>query len=168
MREFIREIGADLQERMENSEAISIFVKNRSKFEGWLKVELAEALMKNNCKEILPENDGTDMTFKHDNKNFAIELKTVNTNYRFANVENKGRPITSNVSGVVWDIAKLKKLPYDKRVMIFVVFPLDINRNRNWKDMHLPKVTKMLKKEPLSFPLNFRSQRPGMLYICSF
>ncbi len=37
---------------------------------------------------------------------YAIEIKTVNTNYRHPLVENRGRPIMKNIKGVLKDIEK--------------------------------------------------------------
>jgi hypothetical protein len=90
--------------KLENNIGVSIFAKERAKFEGWLKVELCESLSKH-FPTVTPEKDRIDITF--DDR--AIELKTVNTSYQYENVKKKTRPITKNIQGVIADIEKLKK-----------------------------------------------------------
>ena len=69
----------NLKNILENHEGVSIFASNRSKFEGWLKVELIQILKNHNYGDVLPEKDRIDVTFG----NWALELKTCNTNYRY-------------------------------------------------------------------------------------
>ncbi|MGC9123879.1 MAG: hypothetical protein ACP5IB_07445, partial [Thermoplasmata archaeon] len=83
--------------RIKNKKGLYIFAQNRSKFEGWLKVELCDILYKNGIEPI-PEyfdkslNKNIDLAFE--NKEWAIELKTINTNYRDKNTNEKSRPVT--------------------------------------------------------------------------
>ena len=79
----------ELKPRLESNKGLAIFAKERAKFEGWLKVELIE-ILSNYFDDITPENNRIDITFE----DWAIELKTVNTNIRYKNVINKQRPIT--------------------------------------------------------------------------
>lgn len=80
----------ELKPKLENNNGLAIFAKERAKFEGWLKVELIE-ILSNYFNSITPENNWIDITFEE----WAIELKTVNTNIRYPNVNNKQRPITN-------------------------------------------------------------------------
>jgi hypothetical protein len=111
-------IISDLKPKLEQSKGLAIFVSKRAKFEGWLKVEFCATLAKF-VDSVAPERNRIDVTFD----DWAIELKTINTNYRVANVENKQRPITRNVEGVLKDIEKLHKSSYLKKAVLFVVFP---------------------------------------------
>ncbi|MGB9763603.1 MAG: hypothetical protein ACPLW7_06440, partial [Minisyncoccia bacterium] len=114
--------------RIKDKKGLYIFAQNRSKFEGWLKVELCDILYKNGIKPI-PEyfdkslNKNIDLAFE--NKEWAIELKTINTNYRDKNTYVKSRPITKNVGDLEKDIEKLKNLnEFKNKAILFVVFPL--------------------------------------------
>jgi len=83
---FAKLIFDEMKPKLESSQGLSIFAKERAKFEGWLKVELCDSLSKY-YKDIVPERNRTDLTFE----DWAIELKTVNTNIRYENVKNKHR-----------------------------------------------------------------------------
>jgi len=65
----------DLKTKLENSKGIDVFVKNRAKFEGWLKVEIVNILcnrMPDKTDKIIPEAPDS-------NKNITSE-KTKITN----------------------------------------------------------------------------------------
>ena len=62
----------EIKPKLENNQGLSIFAKERAKFEGWLKVELCNSLSKY-FKDVTPEKNRIDVTFE----NWAIELKTV-------------------------------------------------------------------------------------------
>lgn len=155
-------IFREIKTKLENNQGLFIFAKERAKFEGWLKVELCDSLSKF-FNDIAPEKERIDVTFA----NWAIELKTVNTNIRYRNVENKTRPITKNVQGVIKDIKRLKKSKsYTNKAVLFVVFPITHN-NKNWKE-HLGKITKELRKvkhESFDFKDKKGNEIPGVIYI---
>ena len=88
--------------------------------------------------DVVPEKNWIDITFQ----DWAIELKTVNTNIRYKNVKNKHRPITKNVQGVIDDIEKLSKTKYANKSVLFVVFPIH-HANSNWQT-HLEKIKEKL------------------------
>jgi len=138
-RKTLETILDDLKTKLENSKSIDVFVKNRAKFEGWLKVETVDILCnKMNPKKITPEApDNNKNITSEENKNdqhidivfddSALELKTVNTSYRHEGIENKTRPITLNVKQLKNDIKKLRKLHREdikNKAILFVVFPL--------------------------------------------
>lgn len=77
-------IFGEIKPKLENNQGLSIFAKKRAKFEGWLKVELCDSLSKH-FKDVAPEKNRIDVTFE----NWAIELKTVNTNSSHEKVEKK-------------------------------------------------------------------------------
>jgi len=136
---------------------VSIFTKERAKFEGWLKVELCDSLSRR-FPDVTPERNRIDITFN----GWAIELKTVNTNYRYENVKNKIRPITMNIQGVVGDVEKLKSANYTNKAILFVVFPVIHNRE-NWQT-HLQKISTSLRKIKFK-EFKFKDEIPGVVYF---
>jgi len=149
----------EIKPKLENNKGLSIFAKERAKFEGWLKVELCDSLSKY-FKDIVPESNRIDITFK----NWAIELKTVNTNIRYKNVKNKHRPITRNTQGVIDDIEKLKSSSYTNRAVLFVVFPIT-HCNENWQ-VQLQRISKLL-REIKYINFNFKNEISGVVYFGS-
>jgi len=152
--------------KMENNSGLVIFAKERAKFEGWLKVELCEILSKY-FSTVIPEKDRIDVTFD----NWAIELKIINTNYRYKNVKSKRRPITKNINGVIKDIEKLKSTNYTNKTVLFVVFPVT-HDYEEWKK-HLKKISEKLddlKYKEFKFKIKhknfrFKSKIPGVIYF---
>lgn len=153
----------EITPKLENNQGLSIFAKERAKFEGWLKVELCDSLSKY-FKDVAPERNcypyRIDVTFE----NWAIELKTVNTNIRYENVKNKHRPITKNTKGVIKDIKKLKSIDYTNKAILFVVFPI-IHGNKNWQ-VQLQRISKLL-RETKHINFNFKDEIPGVVYFGS-
>jgi len=132
------------------------FAIERSKFEGWLKVELIDTLLKNKIVA-KPEVDRVDVSFQ----DTAIELKTINTNYRFDNVENKIRPITKNITGILKDISDLKRKEIKNRFVVFIVFPVEASK-LEWT-FHINKVEKELSE--LTFrEFEFNNGIPSLIY----
>ncbi len=145
--------------KLKNNQGVSIFAKEKAKFEGWLKVELCESLSKR-FPDIAPEKNRIDITFD----DWAIELKTVNTNYRYENVENKTRPITKNIQGVIDDIEKLKHTNYPNKAILFVVFPATRDHEK-WR-IHLQKISDLLRKVEFK-EFEFKDKIPGVIYFGS-
>jgi len=145
----------DLKTKLEKSKGIAVFVKNRAKFEGWLKVEIVDILCnKMNPDEITPEAPDNNENIKsEENKkakhidivfgDSALELKTVNTSYSHEDMENKIRPITDNVNKLKNDIDKLRNLHREdikNKAILFVVFPLSQNNIKKFEDEQLSKL----------------------------
>ena len=146
-----------MKPKLENNQGLSTFAKERAKFEGWLKVELCESLSKY-FTDVIPEKSRIDVTFD----DWAIQLKTVNTNIRYPGVINKTRPITKNVQGIIDDIEKLSSVTYPKKAVLFVVFPI-IHDNEDWQTQ-LQRISRLLRKvEYLQF--NFLNKIPGVIYF---
>ncbi len=57
-------IFSEIKPKLENNQGLSIFAKERAKFEGWLKVELCDSLFKY-FKDVTPEKDRVDVTFEN-------------------------------------------------------------------------------------------------------
>lgn len=124
---------------------LQVAVRQRAKFEGWLKIELATGLLKQGWSvelekvirvkkpKILADIAITDTT------GFCpIMLKTVNTNFVFPGVQKRRRPITRNVNGIKEDVVKLALAGHGGFV-VFVVFPLSCSastRKSKWQKHH--------------------------------
>jgi hypothetical protein len=141
VQELIDRTADELVKRIQASKGLAVFAKRRAKFEGWLKVELIDILLKNGVKDVVPEAGLVDVSFGE----VAIELKTVNTNYRDGIADNLIRPITKNVEDVIEDIKNhrgTKSIKFIYKYIIFIVFPLS-KKNTGW-NTHLQKIEKDL------------------------
>ena len=151
-------IMKELRDKIENHKGLTIFAKNRAKFEGWLKVELVNILQKQ-CPDVEPEKELVDISFK----DWLIELKTVNTNYKYKGVPYKTRPITENVKGVIEDIKQLRKKKSANKAVLFIVFPVD--QNSGYWQKHLEKIDSNL-SACISETFKFNnSDIPGIIYL---
>lgn len=129
-----------------NQDLLNIAVKQKSKFEGWLKFELAHALKQKYCDTRVeyPITDTKSHVDIYTNESF-IELKTPNTNYQKEICEDCTRPITMNVTSIIGDIKKLNNpaILGKKRYIAFVMFPLDAHGAYK---RHTDKIVPYLKK----------------------
>ena len=113
-----------------NQDLLEIAFRQRAKFEGWLKFEIAKEFQKSGkaTKVEYPIAKGHVDLFAD---NCLIELKTPNTSYTCEGVDPKTRPITDNVNSIISDIDKLRNitegLSYDSFIA-FVMFPIDTNK----------------------------------------
>jgi len=140
-------------------DGLEVFAIERAKFEGWVKVELIGILRKY-FKEVLPEENRIDVVAD----GWAIEVKTINTNYRHYLVKKKRRPITKNIKGILKDVKKLKNnIEYANKAVLFIVFPLPKNSMNNWQK-HLNKIQSNL-RNLLSYEFNFKNGIPAVMYL---
>jgi hypothetical protein len=115
-----------------NKTVIRLACKGRSKFEGWLKFEIAKKLIEKGF-EVFPEKGRFDLVISNESgEDFVVELKTANTNYRIRGIENKYRPVTKNFKGIFQDIEKIKRSGKKGKV-VFVIFPVPVNDERYLK-----------------------------------
>ena len=112
--------------------SLQITLRQRAKFEGWLKVELGAALADAGATVALEHTIAgarhrADIAFQLPPERQAlVMLKTVNTNFRFTGVEPRTRPITQNIAGVIEDVQKLRVgTGPELRLLVFPVFPVD-------------------------------------------
>jgi len=165
IQELIDLTAKELIQRIEGSRGLAVFAKRRAKFEGWLKVELIDLLLKNGVKNVVPEVGLIDVSFGE----VAIELKTVNTNYRDGIAENLTRPITKNIADVVEDIKNhrgKKSIEFLYKYVIFVVFPIGEKDEIGWKT-HLQKINDELGESCHPYPFKFHGTKnsvSGRLY----
>jgi len=125
----VRALVHDILEQ--RPDATGLVMRQRAKFEGWLKLELAARLAIEDAFENVrledPYTGGrrADLSFVHDGTTWFVELKTANTNWRAAGIESKTRPITMNISAIIEDINALRRRsPSSRALAIFVIFPI--------------------------------------------
>lgn len=134
MHDLIRKGIVEILEK--NKSLLKIPVRQKAKFEGWLKFELANWLELQGIGNVEVESkvdyrrDRTDITFFHNDEPCSIELKTPNTNWKIPGVVNNGRPITKNIQSVVDDAIKLNST---YGVVAFVLFPIPYQDTR-WEE----------------------------------
>jgi hypothetical protein len=112
---------------------LAIAFRQRAKFEGWLKFELAAYAEENGalsvCVEASPEEQAvasrcrSDLSFRLDDVRYDIELKTPNSNWCLPGVGISTRPITKNIAEIVVDARKLSAWT-DHGLVAFVLFPI--------------------------------------------
>lgn len=159
MDEMINALLEDLIKKMFQSSGLVQFVNERAKFEGWLKVEVCDSLCKQ-YPDVHPEENLIDISFK----DWSIELKTLNTNYRFQKVRPKHKPIDTNVKSVKEDIKKLKmEITSKNKGILFVVFPCNIN-NIKWI-IHKNKIENELSQPLIEKEFTFKNGVPGLIYF---
>jgi len=107
----------EIIDKIQFNVGLNQFAIERSKFEAWFKVELIDTLVDKGF-DAKPEINRIDVSFQ----DTAIELKTINTSYKYENVKSKTRPITKNISGILKDVFDLKEWGYTDRFVIFIVF----------------------------------------------
>lgn len=113
-----------------HSEVLAIALRQRAKFEGWLKLELAAAVEKNGYASVeletplsMSSGERADLGFVHGGEKYIIELKTPNSNWRFEGIENRTRPITKNIKSVIEDVEKLRNVK--NGIVAFTLFPIE-------------------------------------------
>jgi hypothetical protein len=119
---------------------LAIPVRQRAKFEGWLKFELAAHAATSGARDVRVESASAessdegrpDVSFTYDGVRYVVELKTANTNWRLPGVENATRPITKNIADIVKDAKKLVNYSA-KGLVAFVLFPIP-PRDRRWEE----------------------------------
>jgi hypothetical protein len=150
-------IFAKIKPLLEKNPGLAVFASERAKFEGWLKVELCGILSQH--FRVYPEKYRVDLFFD----DWAIELKTVNTNYRTEGIKNKSRPITKNVQSIVDDIDKLRRMDIQNKGVIFIAFPLS-PENKEWAKLQKRITAQLTEIKPMPFSFK-RGQAKGVLYF---
>ena len=117
---------------------LKIPVRQRAKFEGWLKFELAYLLEKTGKEKVEVEyfNQSTstrsDIKFESDMQCYEIELKTPNSSWRMPRITAKIRPVTKNIDSIIHDTVKLRTNKNSIGIVAFVLFPLSM-KDEEWK-----------------------------------
>ena len=111
---------------------MAIAMRQRAKFEGWLKFALAAHAELKGATEVLVEapisvsgvtRARSDLTFRWEGIRYDVELKTPNTNWRIPGVAEMTRPITKNFSSIVEDGRKANSQNCQP-LLAFVIFPV--------------------------------------------
>lgn len=154
-------IFKELSKIIAEHDGLEVFVVERAKFEGWVKVELTR-ILKRYFKDIIPEKEGIDIVAD----DLAIEIKTINTNYSYFPVKNKHKPITKNMEDLLEDIEKLKNTTkYRNKIVFFIVFPMPESAiNGLWQQKHLSKIQSNLRRL-VSHKFKFKNNVPGIMYL---
>jgi hypothetical protein len=131
MHEHLRSWIVDILAR--HQPLLAVALRQRAKFEGWLKFELAACAEQNGatsvCVEASSEDQavGTgcraDLSFHFEEARYDVELKTPNCNWRLPGVRNLTRPITKNIAEIVLDARKLSAST-NHGLVAFVLFPI--------------------------------------------
>src|SRR5687768_11451655 len=113
---------------------LTIAVRQRAKFEGWLKFELALHAARCGAKSVQVETASdsgarSDLSFVYQGQRYDVELKTCNTNWRMKGVLDLTRPITKNITSVVVDAGKLRRCP-GQGIVAFCLFPVGCDDGR--------------------------------------
>jgi hypothetical protein len=150
-------------------------LRKKSKFEGWLKFELASYLensLKMSSVEIEKKNEHNncrcDISFICNEILFRLELKTPNTNWKIGSGKSGGKPITKNVSGI---IADAKKLNCPNGIVSFVMFPIPVDSDC-WKN-YIERITEETEINILETDYEFLNvkmdnENECRILICSF
>ncbi|MED0677487.1 hypothetical protein ABEV55_16955 [Aneurinibacillus thermoaerophilus] len=130
----------------DHTKLMHIALRQRAKFEGWLKFELAQHLEEYGFNELSVEymyNKGksADISFTKDNQRYFLELKTSNTNWVVKGIESKTRPITKNIDSIIDDGFKLQGCN-GVGILVFILFPLP-KGDRRW-NQYLERVSNLL------------------------
>jgi hypothetical protein len=141
---------------LNNKSVLRIAIRQRAKFEQWLKFELAHRLEILDLDKVLVEaqysdsQSRADVSAGHNGTQYSIELKTPNTNWKIEGVQSKGRPITKNIRSIIEDVFKLEG---SNGIIAFVFFPIPLKDNR-WR----PYVQRIIDKTkaPIDFQTDCR------------
>lgn len=140
-----------------DSTAISLFVWERSKFEGWLKVELCGVLFDAGQK-VKPEDQTIDITCE----GCAIELKTITHRFEVPELpDKKTKRMYKTIDSLLDEINDLKFCKYENKIVLFVLFPYV---NNEYLLSHINKINdKLIDRKSYKVCLNNGSEI--MLYI---
>lgn len=154
---------------------LRIPIRQKAKFEGWLKFELAHYLEQNGMQNVEVETkafyrrDRTDITFFNNGEPYSIELKTPNTNWKIGGVSNNGRPITKNIQSVIDDA---KKLNSKNGIVAFVLFPVPFG-DRRW-ELYIDRINEKTElgvsaeNHCQQVDINVDEKNKCSLVVCSF
>ncbi len=158
-----------------NLQLLKIAIRQKAKFEGWLKFELANRLENLGMESVEVESrtyfsrNRADISFINDETYHRVELKTSNTNWKIDGVSNNGRPITKNINSIIKDA---KKLNSTQGIVAFILFPIPSADNR-WKTY----ITRIVNETGIQInfdkncrieQVNIDEERTCDLLICSF
>jgi hypothetical protein len=153
-----------LERKLTNDSVLPIFVEQRKKFEGWLKVEVCRLLQNYGCA-VVPEKNYIDVT----TEDMAIELKMIPTNYPWPGVPHPHRKAASEgINRVLKDIGELRFEKYSLKMVHFIAYPLSrscTSKHYNlWVKNHLSRIQRQV-AELVEKPFKFQNGFPGIAYF---
>ncbi len=134
-----------------NPAVVAIAARQRAKFEGWLKYELAVFAQSQGAQTVevearLPGGSSNraraDVAMRFRGVRYHVELKTPNTSWKVPGIRSATRPITNNVRGVIRDAKKLRKTSA-RGLVLFVMFPIPPGDDR-WAK-YIDRISTVLK-----------------------
>ncbi len=108
---------------------MAIAMRQRAKFEGWLKFSLAAHAELKGATDVIVEAPISVSVSGVNRARYDVELKTPNTNWRMPGVAELHRPVTKNFSSIVEDGRKANSQDCQPLVA-FVIFPIPIGDDR--------------------------------------
>lgn len=156
---------------------LRIPLRQKAKFEGWLKFEIANYLEQIDMKNVEVEykveysRNRTDVAFFHNETFYSLELKTPNTNWKIEGVNIMGRPITKNIQSIIADVEKLNSKTRNG-IVAFVLFPVPVDDNR-W-EVYLNRINEktgagLNRKDNCELiEINIDSKNICNLVVCTF
>lgn len=125
---------------------MAIALRQRAKFEGWLKFELAahaELMGATSVTVEAPLPGGrSDLLFEWHGVHYDIELKTPNTHWRMPGVADLRCPVTKNFASIVADARKTAAAER-RPIVAFVIFPIPCGDPR--RQQYLERISEELK-----------------------
>lgn len=162
-------------------EKVLLAVKQRAKFEGWLKLELASSFREAGVQKVEIEKgygggwNRSDVFFARNNIENYVEIKTIPTSWV---VRDKGvkvvlaKTISDDYKGVKFNIERLKKLENDQRgfaLMVMYPYPIEAGTEKVQLEAKISKG--VYDRELLENPHEIRflslNENIGII-ICSF
>jgi hypothetical protein len=143
---FIREAIAEILKN--RADVFKIAIRQKAKFEGWLKFELASYLEKYGMENVEVEakaafrKERSDISFFYNDNPYRIELKTPNSNWKSRGIVSSSRPITDNIGSIIGDTYKLNS---QYGIVAFVLFPIPTSDDR-W-NIYLKRIMEETKIE---------------------
>ena len=117
---------------------MAIALRQRAKFEGWLKFSLAAHAELSGATNVVVEastsdsgltRGRSDISFRWEGVRYDVELKTPNANWLMPGVDETTRPITKNILSIIEDARKATSK--DRKPLIaFVIFPVPCGDHR--------------------------------------
>ena len=151
-----------LKPTLESHRGAAALGRERTEFEGWLKIEACRVLEEHGLT-VVPDDGKFDITFG----DWALDIRTIPTNIPCAAAQTKKFKTTTAIEALIKDIWRLtspgRAVAASKRGVLFAVYPAE-HDNERWQSMHLSRISTevvRLQHEPFAFAGGI----PGLLYF---
>jgi hypothetical protein len=147
---------------LESHSGVKSFAMQREKFDGWLTVELCRVLVQFGTHPNLSDKV-VDVTFG----NWALDVRTVNTNIPHEGCTAKGRHIKKEMDELTKGIWKLtnpgKAISATHRAILLLAYPA-VHEDERWQSAHFNQLRSELTAVEFR-PFRFSGDIPGVLYL---